>query len=369
MLSSATDFPAAVTSWKMATRRQRIAALLFMLVLVSGTFVGLCAASYRTGRNTESELRFLEPRRAPSVGEVVVAFPVEYALHSDEKNDVVFLGDSTCRCGVDPFAFQRLSRMSAFNLGLIGPVGPMGFFITAKAYLLKHPAPRILVLCVAPIAFEGSAAEIDIRMASRLPSRFESAYAPEVPGAIPFEKRLRYFIERGSLDFYSWVSMRARGEVDVRDLPILERPKETFRSGMRAKRATRGYDPLPGLHGKIVTLGELGEPVKIHQEWNRNVRQLAEQCEAMGIPFLLRFSPMPSDLEHKKDFSPLERWSQNLLLHYRTMRIPRPHLLWYDRSVCWDDVHLNGQGVAIYTAQLVKDVSDVLETRTSADRK
>jgi len=303
------------------------------------------------------------------VGEVVVAFPVEYALHSDEKNAVIFVGDSTCRCGVDPIAFQRLSGMTAFNLGLIGPVGPMGFFITAKAYLLKHPAPRILVLCVAPIAFESSAAEIDIHLKNRLPSRFESTYGPEVPGVASAEKSLRYFIERGSLDFYSWISLRGRGEVDVRDLPILEMPKETFRSAMRAKLATRGYDPLPGLHGKIVTLGEQGEPVKIHEEWDRNVRQLAEQCEAMAIPFLLRFSPMPSDLEHKKDFSPLERWSRDLLRHYRTMRIARPHLLWYDRSVCWDDVHLNGQGVAAYTAQLVKDVSDVLGTRTPADGK
>jgi hypothetical protein len=340
-----------------------------MLLLVSGTFAGLGVASYRAGSNTESELRFLEPRRAASVGEVVVAFPVEYALHSDEKNDVVFVGDSTCRCGVDPIAFQRSSGMSAFNLGLIGPVGPMGFFITAKAYLLRHPAPRILVLCVAPVAFEESAAEIDIRLANRLPSRFEATYGPEVPGVIPLEKGLRYFIQRGSLDFYSWISKTGRSEVDVRDLPLLEMPKETFRSVMRAKRGTRGYDPLPGQHGRIVTLQAPGQPVKIHEEWDRNVRQLAEQCEAMDIPFLLRFSPMPSDLEHKKDFSPLERWLQDLLRHYRTMRIARPHLLWYDRSVCWDDVHLNGQGVAAYTAQLVKDVCDVLGTRTPADER
>jgi hypothetical protein len=305
-----------------------------MLVLVLGTFVGLCVASYCAGRNTESDLRFLDPRGAPSKGDVIVLFPVEYALRTNESNDVVFVGDSTCRCGVDPTVFQRLSGFSTFNLGGIGPIGPMGFLITAKAYLLKHPAPRIMVLCLSPVAFEDGAEDVNLRLASRLPSRFEANYGPEVPDVIPLEKSLRYFIQRGSLDFYRWPFTKTeRGAVDVRDLPLRDQPKETFRSGMRAKRARRGYDPLEGLHGKICTLQSPGEPVKIHPDWDHNVRQLAETCERMGVPLLLRLAPMPDDLEHQKDFSPLERWSQDLQRCYPELRIGHPLLLWYDRSL------------------------------------
>jgi hypothetical protein len=98
-------------SRKSGKRSQRIVAILLMLVLVLGAFAGLCVASYCAGRNTESELRFLDPRGAPSKGDVVVLFPVEYALRTNESNDVVFVGDSTCTCGVDPVAFQSGARL------------------------------------------------------------------------------------------------------------------------------------------------------------------------------------------------------------------------------------------------------------------
>jgi hypothetical protein len=330
---------------KSGSRRQRIAPILLMLALVVATLGGLSGASYRAGKNTESDLRFLDPRRAPSVGEAVVAYPIEYALRTNERNDVIFVGDSTCRCGVDPAAFERVSGLSAYNLGSVGPVGPMGFLITAKAYLLKHPRPRIMVLCVAPVAFEIGAAETDRRVPARLPTRFEANYGPEVPGVIPLEQSLRYFIQRGSLNFYSWIFLRTgRGESDVRDLPVIGLETETFRTGQRKTREARGFGPLPGLHGKRVKLEWPGQPVKIHSDWDHNVRLLAETCESKHVPLLIRFSPMPSDLSHVKDFSPIERWSQDLQRSYPKLTIGRPNLLWYDWELCYDNLHLNAPG-------------------------
>ncbi|HXY37884.1 MAG TPA: hypothetical protein VEI07_26895 [Planctomycetaceae bacterium] len=348
-------------------RRQTLAPTLVAVTLVLATIGGFSLASYCVGRSIEPELRFLEPRRAPSVGEAIVAFPVEYALRSTEKNDVVFVGDSTCRCGVDPAAFQRLTGLSTFNLGSIGPVGPMGFLITAKAYLLHHSPPRAMVLCTSPVAFEAGAAETDKRLASRLPSRFEASYGPEVPGIIPPDKSLRYFVQRGWLNASNW---HWGSEPDVRDLPLIDAPTtETFRSVMRGKLAMRGYDPLPGVHGKIVMLDRPGVPIKIHEDWDHNVRSLAETCEKMGVPLLLRFSPMPSHLEHMKDFSPIERWAQDLQECYPKLTIGRPHLLWYDWAVCFDHVHLNSQGVALYTALLARDVRDLLGDDTVRNPK
>ena len=348
-----------------AEHRLTLAPSLVAVTLVLATIGGLSLMSYCVGKSIEPELRFLEPRRPPSVDEAVVVFPVEYALRSTEKNDVVFLGDSTCRCGVDPAAFQHLTGLSNFNLGSIGPVGPMGFFITAEAYLLKHPPPRLMVLCMSPVAFETGAAETDLHLASRLPSRFAANYGPEVPGLIPPEKSLRYFIQRGWLNFSSW----HWGEPDVRDLPLIDGPAETFRSVMRGKLTMRGYDPLPGVHGKICTLDRPGVPVKIHEDWDRNVRSLAESCDKMGVPLLLRFSPMPSQLEHMKDFSPIEHWSQDLQKCYPKLTLGRPRLLWYDWAVCYDHVHLNDRGVALYTALLAQDVRALLGNDTVRSRK
>jgi hypothetical protein len=360
---------AALQSQKSRKPRKRIVAIVLTVGLTFGTVGGLCAASYWSGRNIESELRFLEPRRAPSYGEVIVAFPVEYALHSSEQNDVVFVGDSTCRCGVDPAAFKRVSGMTSCNLGSIGPVGPMGFWITAKAYLVHHPAPRLMVLNVAPVAFENGAAEIDRHMASRLPSRFEAAYGPEVPGIIPLQKSVQYFIERGAMGFYGRLRRTETGGGDVRDLPLLEYPNETFRSTMRAKLNRRGYDPMLDLHGKIVTVRGSGEPVKIHAEWDHNVRQLAETCQALGVPFLLRFAPMAADVQGQKDLSPLESWLQDLQRCYPKMSVGNPHFLWYDRNLCWDDIHVNSPGAAVYASVLAKDVAHALAAETELNRK
>src|SRR5271163_608137 len=77
----------------------------------------VASISYWVGRRTEPALRFLEPRRPPTIDEAAIAHPIEYALGSHEANDVVFLGDSTCRTGIDP---RRLSGFRAYNLGSQG---------------------------------------------------------------------------------------------------------------------------------------------------------------------------------------------------------------------------------------------------------
>ncbi len=43
-------------------------------------------------------------------------------LRSNEINDVIFLGDSTCHDGIDPVLFERnLSQLRAYNLGSQAP--------------------------------------------------------------------------------------------------------------------------------------------------------------------------------------------------------------------------------------------------------
>jgi hypothetical protein len=198
-------------------RCRRIVPTLIALTFVAGSLGALGAASCCVGWRTNSALRFLEPRRAPTVDEACVAYPIEYSLRSDEKNDVVFLGDSTCRCGIDPVYFEQLTGLRAYNLGSQGRVGPMGFLVTAKAYLLRHPPPRIMVLSMSPVAFEAEAAGTELAMQSR----FLANYGPEVPGLLPLKESLLYFIKRGSLAARSAGSSfvaRRDGDLDVRDL-------------------------------------------------------------------------------------------------------------------------------------------------------
>jgi hypothetical protein len=99
---------------------------------------------YGVGRNTDRELRFLEPRRRPTVDEATIVYPVEYSLSSREKNEIVFLGDSACTDGIDPAKL----RVPSYNLGTAGGLGTAGYEIILRAYLGGHPKPRLVVLCL-----------------------------------------------------------------------------------------------------------------------------------------------------------------------------------------------------------------------------
>src|ERR1700734_1639191 len=97
----------------------RIAPTLVPLFVVTATLGALFVVGYRAGREIDSDLRFLEPRRPPTNDEAIVPYPVEYALRSNEKNDVIFVGDSPCRCDVDPIQFGHVSGRRAYNLGAL----------------------------------------------------------------------------------------------------------------------------------------------------------------------------------------------------------------------------------------------------------
>lgn len=364
--SFAYSSPAPLNSSALRGGRARIAPTLLSLTLVLVAVGMLGAVGYRAGRGIDSDLRFLEPLRSPTNDEALVAYPVEYALRSDEANDVIFVGDSTCRCGIDPVLFERVSGLRAYNLGSLGSAGPSGFLITAEAYLLKHPRPKLVVLCVTPVAFEFAGDVIADKIRSNLPLRFEANYGPEVPGLVPFHESIEYFVKRGSVSLWDRAfNIGVAPRTDVRDLPMVGRLDETFRTAQQKTQAARGYDPLPGLHGKRIDLDAPGVPVRIDPTWDHNVRLLVERCERLGIPLLIRFSPMPDDLAQVKDFSPVERWAREIKATYPHLHMGQPILMWYDWALCYDNLHLNGPGTAVYMKWLAKDIQPLISGSTS----
>jgi hypothetical protein len=126
-------------------------------------------------RADSTDLQFLLPGRAPTVTEAFSAIPIEYCLRSDERNDVVVFGESACRAGVDSLRLEELTGLRTPNLGSVGSLGPGGQLITAKAYFSKHPAPKIVLLCVLPVSFE-------IATDEPVTARFERIYGPAAEG-------------------------------------------------------------------------------------------------------------------------------------------------------------------------------------------
>lgn len=157
--------------------------MLFMLAWVSVTLCMFSALGYFVGRNTPAELRFLEPRRAPTMDEAIITYPVEYSLRSQEKNDAIFVGDSTCRSGIDPAEFERLTGLRAYNLGSQGKAGPMAYTLTAMAYLSKHPAPGS-----SSIAFHRSFLTLATRVTTACGIAFWQIMGPRSQGCFPGPK-------------------------------------------------------------------------------------------------------------------------------------------------------------------------------------
>jgi len=345
--------------------------MLFMLAWVSVTLCMFSALGYFVGRNTPAELRFLEPRRAPTMDEAIITYPVEYSLRSQEKNDAIFVGDSTCRSGIDPAEFERLTGLRAYNLGSQGKAGPMAYTLTAMAYLSKHPAPRVVVYCISPVVFDfGHTRDDSMR------DRLLANYGPEVPGLFPWTQSILYFIKRGSVTALGapWAWIAGRRE-DVREVPLVGMEMDTYRTLGERTLDAKGYGRLPGRHySKIHRMKDLGlewqgKPVAIPDEWTRGAEQLAETCQERGIPVLLRFSPLPAHCAPTRDFSPLTKWSESLARSCPGLTVGSPILLWYDWSLCWDTYHVNSEGVAKFTSAVAAEVRAVVEKSSRPNQK
>jgi hypothetical protein len=320
------------------------------LVFVSTTAaLGICGfLSYREGRATEPLVRFLDPRLTPSIDEAFVSFPVEYALRSTEKNDVIFLGDSTCHDDIDPSTMA----LRSYNLSSLGSIGPLGILLTATAYLDHHPKPRVVVLCIYPLRFEvgsGSAGGHVIR-------RLIANYGPEVDGVVPPQEGIAYFVRRGAL------TLGGRDEKGraILDGPLRGMEAETFLTLQNKMSETRGFFALPSEHGGRWTVETPAPKTFILPEWTDGIRRLASLCNRAGVPLVIRFAPIWDGVSKSRDFGLLDEWARGLEAAQPNVTVARPIVLAFERRFMWDAFHLNAAGVEKFMPVVAKDVQTAL---------
>jgi hypothetical protein len=334
-----------------------------MVALVGVTVAGFAGGAYCVGVNIDSDLRFLEPRRAPTFDDALITYSIEYALHSRDTNDVIFVGDSTCRFGVDPIQFEKLTGLRAYNLGGVGFLGPMGILLPARAYLAKHPRPQIIVACMTPFVFQVGAEQLAKRNA--MPGRYAANYGPEVPGAIPWQNSLAYFVKRGAVAAGQAVwGLLDSASPDVRDMPITT-VKATYRTFQRELDRLHGHWVPAQAHGKVAEGARKdpswpGQPVKVDPDWDRALRELAELCHEQGIPFLIRLTPTTNALAKTKDLKGIADWARDLQRSCPGVTVEDPIILWYAPELHWDCNHLNAQGAATFTSLVAKEVKAAL---------
>ena len=159
---------------------------------------------------------------------------MDYALSSTEQNDIVFLGDSICRSGVEPRQFESLTELRAYNLGMLfGGLGPDVLTDVAAAYLMKHRRPRMIVLCTSPVCFEKDVPDVYVQ----LRDRFLRCYAWDLSDLRTFHGSQRcligvgYLIRQGVMIGWDRVSCSFIGHRhDVLDDPLDGDAATTFRT-------------------------------------------------------------------------------------------------------------------------------------------
>jgi hypothetical protein len=318
----------------------------------------LCGIAQSTMRGTPIALRFFDPRRSPTFDETCVVSAMDYALSSTEPNDVIFIGDSACRTGVDPLRFERLTALRAYNLGIVGDLGPGVMLSVTKAYLSAHPAPRIVVLCLSPVGLERDVPWYWIK----LRDHFVNCYGFDRRSVRSVQGSLGYAFQQGTLlAWNSTSSSFAGGAEDVRDRSLIGMEKVTYRQFERLTREQRGHFELPG-RGPFKNLDRPGNMVEIHEAWDSGVRSLIEACDSARVPLLIRFCPVSAEATKNLKFDRVETWLGDLKASSPRLLTPDRNILRYDRELCWDYSHTNPEGARQFTGQIAADMRVALDS-------
>jgi hypothetical protein len=321
---------------------------ILVLAMAAATVGTLGGIAYSTGKSLDTELIFFEPNRAPTVDEAMLLCPIEYALRSTEENDVIFLGGSSCRCGIDP---AQLSGLKSYNLASNVGLAPDGVYVTAKAYLLHHRHLKAVVLVLSPVTFDF---QVDDQWRVGLTTRFVASYGPQVGILPPFAADSEAFVKRG------FVEIMSPRKPDLRDLPLTGDDLNTYRTFNAAFLSCRGYFGMPGERKKEFQLGEQ-YPLKIGEDWDALILKLGADCDACGARLIVRITPISTALSQWRDFTSLNDWGRRLEAAHPQITVPQPALLIYEQPFLWDNIHLNAAGVKKFMPVVSKDIAAVLK--------
>ena len=279
------------------TSSSRIVPTLLVLGLMAATGLAIGVPAYWIGKQGEDQRDFLKSFRAPFDFEAQAAITIDYAAHSNEANDVIFLGDSTCISDVHTLRFEQLTGLRAYNLGCPGVFGMEGCRLILETYLRgDHPKPGLIVLCVAPQGM--SEAEAD--RAVDVHNRFLWAYGPGTEDTRPPHRAAwKYYIGQALLTGYG--RMQANWDRQGRD--IIPASDKTYGSYRTELLATRGFCEFVGGPRAVDVIAAGAEAASlaagafaIDSIYTDEVRAIGRIAAAHGIPLLVRLAPVRSDL-------------------------------------------------------------------------
>ncbi len=244
----------------------------------------------------DRDLRFLDPYRQPRIDEAMVLCPREYAVGSDDPNDVIFLGGRSCRSGIDP----RQLPFTAYNLGSHAGLQPQAIMLTLRGYLAHHPSPKLAVLCLSPVSFDF---RDDDEWANTMTERFVADYGRALGEPVPWSGVVERFVRRGFGEF------AAGHKPDLRGTSLRGYEGETYWSYRSKVSGGRGFFSIgTGRSNDRHRLPNIGLDCSISPRWAELATDLHRECEAHGCKLLVLFTPVCHELTVSRNMTEANRW-------------------------------------------------------------
>jgi hypothetical protein len=324
---------------------------LWVLLVVGGTLAAISVPVVIIAGPFLSDSRFLRVYRVPYYAESAIEYQMEYAMHSSEYNDVIFLGSSSALAGVMPVLFEERTGLRAYNLATVGSVGPDGELDIFRAYLDHHPKPKMVMYAAFPPDIEQTSPVVP-----EFRERFIRAYGQELKKQEPPPPRNPvYYLEEG-----------------VRVIIGLARGGEEYfynkSSGARlshrgnglAMARDRGFLEYPQMEDQQFDYIDQHTSFTVSQWHDRSFREMAEFTNDEGIDFVFWVLPVPTPKRPVNDV-PLVEWAHQLQLDYPQVKVYGLPVVGFEHSLYAQSLHLNRSGAEAVTNDMAEEVLALLQ--------
>lgn len=302
--------------------------LAISILAASGVFaLSCCAGAFSVGKRAED-------RRAYSLAYLEndyhahrLHYIVQYAKQASDRNDVLFIGDSSCVHSIDVNSFEERTGLKSFNLGATIREGRAGVLLLLEEYLAHHPSPRTIVLVVGPLFFSNFEAD-----------RSEAFLWSLGFGSDPrHEKYIRYYCRLGILHAIKELSV----QVSIRS------SSKDFVEKWRGSLIVDGHNKN--------TISELILSDVICNEGKKETEKILEVCKSKSIRLILQCAPVKhghyNDAQHE-----VRRYLCDLADSHQKVSVAKRQAMEYDDDCFFDLYHLNRDGADRFTEVLAEQV-------------
>lgn len=266
--------------------------------------------------------------------------------------DIIINGSSRALTHYDPRIIQRITGLSAYNLGMNGTQTDVHAAVL-KTYLSRNTKPKVVIQNLESFTFE--------------PTQSGELYDPGTYVPYLAEDPLYNSLLAIDRNVWKWKHIPLYGYA-VEDLKFTWawgvlawfgiQPRENYFQGF-----TPRHTPWTGEFERFKAhVGEDGVRNRIDPRGVQALREIIQLCKDAGIPLIMVYSPVYSEMQH------LERDRPKIFATFKSLsdEFGVPFWDYSDHAICrqrdnfYNSQHLNANGASLFTTELSRRLAEIL---------